>query len=58
MTNNDLKILAFDLIRHYYRNFENCDSNEEKAKYTEGVIDLYTEILKEEQNDQYKRSAV
>ena len=56
MTNNDLKILAFDLIRHYYRNFENCDSNEEKAKYTEGVIDLYTEILKEEQHG--KRSTV
>ena len=49
MTNDELKIMAFDLIRHYLRNFETEDTYSERAMYVCGIVDLYTEILKKEQ---------
>lgn len=44
MTDEGLKILSFDLIRHYLRNFENEDTYSEQAMYVKGVVDLYTTI--------------
>lgn len=49
MTNDELKIMSFDLIRHYLRTFENEDTYSERAMYISGIVDLYTEILKKEQ---------
>ena len=51
---NELKIISFDLIRHYLRDFRNEDSGAEKAKYIEGIVDLYTELLTVEQNKDVK----
>lgn len=54
MTDNQLKIKAFDLIRHETRNFERSTTDSELGNYIKGVVDLYTEILKEEQNKRSK----
>lgn len=53
MTDNELKIMSFDLIRHYMRTFENEDTYSERAMYVNGIVDLYTSIL---QKEQLKRS--
>ena len=54
MTDNELKIMSFDLIRHYLRTFENEDTHAERAMYVSGIVDLYTSILKKEQLEQMK----
>lgn len=46
ISDEKLKNISFDLIRHYIRNFENEDKTDgEKGNYVKGVVDLYTEIL-------------
>ncbi|MBR2832987.1 MAG: hypothetical protein IKE75_00860 [Bacilli bacterium] len=46
ISDEKLKDISFDLIRHYIRNFENEDKTDgEKGSYVKGVVDLYTEIL-------------
>ena len=54
MTDNQLKIKAFDLIRHEVRDFERSTTDSELGNYIKGVVDLYTEILKEKQNKRSK----
>lgn len=55
MTDNQLKIKAFDLIRHEVRDFERSTTDSELGNYIKGVVDLYTEILKEEQWNKAKK---
>lgn len=56
MTDEQLKILLFDLIKSYIRTFENNDTYSEQAMYVKGVVDSYATIVgyvrnnKEEQN--------
>ena len=51
ISDEKLKNMSFDLIRHYIRNFENEDKTDgEKGNYVKGVVDLYTEILSFHQN--------
>ena len=46
ISDEKLKNMSFDLIRHYIRNFENEDKTDgERGNYVKGVVDLYTEIL-------------
>lgn len=46
ISDEKLKSISFDLIRHYIKNFENEDKTDgEKGNYVSGVVDLYTEIF-------------
>lgn len=57
MTDEQLKILLFDLIRHYIRTFENNDTYSEQAMYVKGVVDSYTTIAAYVRNNEEEQNA-
>lgn len=56
MTDEQLKILLFDLIRHYIRTFENNDTYSEQAMYVKGVVDSYATIVAYVRNSEEEQS--
>ncbi len=50
----NLKITAFDVIRHEVRDFERTTTDSEVGHYVRGVLDLFCKLMTDIQNDTIK----